>query len=74
MVKFIAGFLLAESQNVIFCFFLIKMCHTAQQNCTKYQMFNSSNGRRYWWWMMPEVLKKLTCPMYGHHWGLKSKV
>ncbi len=22
---------------------------------------------------MPEVLKKFLCPMYGHHWGPKSK-
>ncbi len=47
--------------------------YDAQQNCTKYQNFYSSNGGRYWWQMMPEVLKKFSCPMYGHHWGPKLK-
>ncbi len=23
--------------------------------------------------MMSEVLKKFSCPMYGHHWGLNQK-
>ncbi len=39
MVMFVAGFLLAESQNVIFLFLDQNVLSTAQQNCTKYQNF-----------------------------------
>ncbi len=80
----IGDWLLWKCLLLVFCQSKVKMwffgfldqnvLHTAQQNCKKYQHFYCSTDGRYWWQMMPEVLKKFSCHMYGHHWGPKSKV